>query len=60
MKQKRRQKEPIKIELIPVYIPREEFQEKKEFVQNLIAKILLDAHFEEQKKKKDGSIPTSI
>jgi hypothetical protein len=30
MKQKRKQKEPIKIELIPVYIPREEFQEKKD------------------------------
>ncbi|NUN06644.1 MAG: hypothetical protein HUU57_12890 [Bdellovibrio sp.] len=60
MKRKKRQKEPLKVELIPIYISEEEFAEKKEFVQNLIAKILLEAHFEEQKEKKDSSIPTTI
>lgn len=59
MKRKKRQKEPLKVELIPIYISKKEFKEKKEFVQNLIAKILIEAHFEEQKEKKDGSIPTT-
>ena len=54
MKRKKRQKEPLKVELIPIYISEEEFAEKKEFVQNLIAKILLDAHLAEQKEKLDG------
>lgn len=58
MKQKRRQKEPIKMELIPVHIPKEEFQEKKEIVQDLIARILVSAHYEEQKVKR-GSITTA-
>lgn len=57
MKQKRREKKPMNIELIPVYIPKEEFQEKKEIVQDLIARILVSAHYEEQKAKR-GSIPT--
>lgn len=37
----------IKVELIPAYILEEEFNEKKEIVQNLIVKILLEAHLEE-------------
>jgi len=60
MKRKKRQKEPLRVELIPIYISKKEFAEKKEFIQNLIAKILLEAHFEEQKENKDGSIPTTI
>lgn len=50
----------MKVELIPVYISKEEFAEKKEFVQSLIVKILLEAHLEEQKEKKGDSIPTTI
>lgn len=50
----------MKVELIPVYISKEEFAEKKEFVQGLIVKILLEAHLGEQKEKKGGSIPTTI
>lgn len=57
MKQKRRQKEPMNVELIPAYIPKEEFQEKKEIVQDLIARILVSAHIAEQQEKL-GSIPT--
>lgn len=60
MKRRKKQKEPMKVELIPVYISKEEFAEKKEFVQGLIVKILLEAHLEEQKEKKGGSIPTTI
>ena len=48
----------IKAELIPVYVPKEEFQKKKEFVQDLIARMLVSAHYEEQKVKHD-SIPAS-
>lgn len=47
----------FKVELIPVYIPKEEFQKKKEIVQDLIARFLVSAHYEEQKAK-PGSIPT--
>lgn len=39
-----RKKKEIKVELIPVYIPQAEFQEKKDEIQNLIAKILISAH----------------
>lgn len=39
-------KEPMKVELIPIYISEEEFAEKKEVVQNLI-----NAHLEDQKEK---------
>lgn len=60
MKRRKKQKEPMKVELIPVYISKEEFAEKKEFVQGLIVKILLEAHLGEQKEKKGGSIPTTI
>lgn len=48
----KKKKEPMKAELIPIYISKEEFAEKKEVVQNLIAKILIKAHLEEQKEKK--------
>lgn len=47
----KKKKEPMKVELFPIYISKEEFAEKKEVVQNLIAKILIDAHLEEQKEK---------
>lgn len=40
-----------------MYIPKEEFQKKKEVVQDLIARILVSAHYEEQKEKR-GSIPS--
>jgi hypothetical protein len=39
-----KKKKEIRIELIPVYIPDSEFQEKKIEIQNLIAKILITAH----------------
>jgi hypothetical protein len=48
----KKKKEPMKVELIQIYISKEEFAEKKEVVQNLIAKILINAHLEEQKEKK--------
>ena len=48
---KRKKKEPIKVELIPVYISKEEFAEKKEEIQNLIAKILIQAHQEDLKNE---------
>ena len=40
----RRKKKEIKVELIPVYIPKHEFDEKKEEIQDFIAKILIQAH----------------
>lgn len=53
---KRRKKE-IKVELIPVYIPHEEFLEKKAEIQDLIAKILLQAHNEDQKTESSVRLP---
>ncbi len=47
----------IRVELIPTYIPEKEFEEKKEIVQNLIVKILLEAHLDEQKEKKRVRLP---
>jgi len=44
MKRRNRQKEPLKVELIPIYISKDEFADKKEEVQNLIARILVDFH----------------
>ena len=52
-----KKKKEIKVELIPVYIPHEEFLEKKAEIQNLIAKILIDDYKEENKKK--SSTPTT-
>ena len=40
----KRIKKEMKVELIPVYIPKHEFDEKKEEIQDLIAKILIQAH----------------
>ncbi|WP_413943594.1 hypothetical protein [Bdellovibrio sp. HCB-162] len=53
-------KTPLKVELIPIYISQEEFVEKKEEVQNLIARILIDYHKKKITKKNAGSIPTTI
>ena len=44
MKRRNRQKAPLKVELIPIYISKDEFAVKKEEVQNLIARILVDFH----------------
>ena len=44
MKRRNKQKEPLKVELIPIYISKNEFADKKEEVQNLIARILVDFH----------------
>ena len=48
-----RKKKEIKIELIPVYIPDAEFQEKKAEIQNLIAKILISTHKRGRPSKQD-------
>lgn len=53
MKQKSK-KRPIKIELIPIYIPDAEFQEKKADIQNLIARMVVDVHNTELRKKNKG------
>lgn len=42
----------MKVELIPVPISKEDFAEKKEEVQSLIARILIDYHEKEEKKDK--------
>jgi hypothetical protein len=39
---KRKSKKEIPIELIPIYIPDDEFQEKKAKIQNLIARMIID------------------
>ena len=46
---KRKPKKELKVELIPVYIPKHEFDEKKEQIQNLIAKILIQANQDDLK-----------
>ena len=53
----KRKKKEIKVELIPVYIPHDEFLEKKAEIQNLIAKILIDDYKEKNKEK--SSTPTT-
>lgn len=39
-----KRKKEIEVELIPAYMPEADFQDKKEEVQNLIARILLSTH----------------
>lgn len=39
-----KRKKEIEVELIPVYMPEADFQDKKEEVQNLISRILLSTH----------------
>ena len=53
---KRKQKKEISIELIPVYIPDDEFQKKKAEIQNLIARMVIagskrEAQSKQQSKK---------
>lgn len=48
----KKRKVPIKVELIPIFISKEEFAEKKEEVQNLIARILIDYYKKEVAKDK--------
>jgi hypothetical protein len=48
----KKKKIPMKVELIPIFISKEDFAEKKEEVQNLIARILIDYHKKEVKKDK--------
>ena len=48
-----KKKREINVELIPVYIPDSEFQEKKDEIQNLIAKILISAHKRGRPSKQD-------
>ncbi len=38
---KRKPKKEISIELIPIYIPEDEFREKKAEIQNLIARMII-------------------
>lgn len=47
---KRMKKEPMNVELIPIYISKEEFAEKKVEVQDLIARILIDCDIKEVTK----------
>ena len=47
----KKSKEPLAIELIPIYLSKKAFAEKKEVVKDLIARILVSAHYEEQKAK---------
>lgn len=54
---KRKQKKEISIELIPIYIPDDEFQEKKAEIQNLIARMIIagsksEAQSKQQSKKR--------
>lgn len=42
----------MKVELIPIFISKEAFAEKKEEVQNLIVRILIDYHKKEVAKDK--------
>ena len=44
MNRRKKPKEPMQVELIPIYISSAEFADKKEEVQNLIARILVDYH----------------
>ncbi len=39
-----RKKKEIKVELIPVYIPHEDFLENKAEVQNILTKMFISAH----------------
>lgn len=48
--QMKKKKEPMKVELIPIYISKEEFAEKKAEVQDLIARILIDCDKKEVTK----------
>ncbi len=41
----------MSVELIPVYISKAEFADKKEEIQNLIAKILIKAHQDDLKNE---------
>ncbi len=56
---KSKKKKEIEVELIPVYIPKEEFEEHKREVQDLLAKILIEAHKAdlEEERKETGSTP---
>jgi len=47
----KRKKKEFKVELIPVYIPKQEFDEKKEEIQDLMAKILIQAHKDDLKNE---------
>ena len=54
---KRKKKKEISIELIPVYIPDDEFQKKKAEIQNLIARMIIagsknEAQSKQQSKKR--------
>ncbi|MFP5386667.1 MAG: hypothetical protein ACLGHN_11345 [Bacteriovoracia bacterium] len=47
----KKKKMEIKIELIPIYVSDAEFQEHKEKIQNLIARMVVSVHEEERHKK---------
>ena len=57
---KRMKKEPMNVELIPIYISKEEFAEKKVEVQDLITRILIDCDKKKLRRQSFGSIPTTI
>lgn len=48
-----RKKKELTVELIPVYVPVEEFLEQKAEIQNLIAKLLIAAHKRGRPSKND-------
>ncbi len=50
-----KRKREIIIQLIPVYIPDAEFQEKKKEIQNLIARMIVSVHEENSRKKTNRS-----
>jgi hypothetical protein len=52
---KKKQKEEINIQLIPIYVPDAEFQVKKKEIQNLIARMIVSVHEEKRLKKTNRS-----
>jgi hypothetical protein len=48
-----RKNKDIKVELIPAYIPHEEFLEKKAEVQKILAKMFISAHQRGRPSKRD-------
>lgn len=52
---KKRERKEIKIELIPVYVPDEEFLEKKAEIQKLIARMIVSVYEDVNDKKTNRS-----
>ena len=48
-----KKKKEMKVDLIPAYVPHEEFLERKTEAQNILAKMLIDAHKRGRPSKKN-------